>query len=124
MSDRPVFPGPRVPTQFATLASQPVRVLPQPNRFMRRFGPALGVTREGHMWESGFSFGVFFTTAAWVGAVLLVACDVVGLAPVADLGLVCAAAAAALTVMRDNARTRKVVRLLARQAAPVRGLHD
>ena len=62
-------------------------------------------------WDSAVSYGALTTWLMWTLAFALIGANVLGLHPsigMAGLGL--AVAAAALTIVRDNQRTRRMVR--------------
>lgn len=71
------------------------------------------------MWECGLnlSWGSALMWVAWAGAVTLVASGFrLDDANLGQAGLVCSALAASMTVIRDNAKTRRVVRSSVREA--------
>jgi hypothetical protein len=69
-------------------------------------------------WDSGVSFGCLTTWLMWALAFGLIALSLAGMHDnVALLGLGISAAAASLTIIRDNQRTRRMVRTM-------RGLDD
>lgn len=75
------------------------------------------------MWESGFSISVgcmvmYLSWAAVVG--LLVGGWVLGSPEAQNIGLGLAALAASLTVMRDNQRTRRMLRRPGENLRPMR----
>ena len=72
------------------------------------------------MWESGVSIGCLLMYAVWGAAFGLIAAGwIVGL-ELQNLGLALSALAAALTVMRDNQRTRRMLRRSGETVAPIR----
>lgn len=77
------------------------------------------------MWDIEISFGTLTLTGAWMAAVALIGAGWwLGEPALGQLGIVSAAVGATLTVIRDNQRTRRVVRATHAQtrAADVRSL--
>lgn len=77
------------------------------------------------MWDRDITFGLGSAAAflAWIGGALCVAgawCT--ERVELGAIGVFLAAAAAALTIMRDNAKTRRVIRALMRENAAERQL--
>lgn len=73
------------------------------------------------MWESGVSVGCILMLGLWAVAFGMIGCswalDMDGLG---KIGLALSALAAALTVMRDNQRTRRMLRRSGETVAPMR----
>ena len=72
------------------------------------------------MWESGVSVGCLVMWSLWIGAFGLIAAGWIGGQELQNLGLALSALAAALTVMRDNQRTRRMLRREGERVAPLR----
>ena len=73
------------------------------------------------MWESSVSAGCLVMYVVWTAAFgLIVAGWLLGSLELQNLGLALSALAAALTVMRDNQRTRRMLRRPGEAVAPLR----
>lgn len=73
------------------------------------------------MWESGVSVGCIVMYGLWAGAIVAVAAGWgLGVWEIGQAGIVFAALAAALTVIRDNQRTRRMLRRKDEVLAPMR----
>lgn len=67
-------------------------------------------------WDSGVSFGCLTTWLLWGFAFALIAATFLGTHPsIGLLGLGLSAAAASLTIVRDNQRTRRMMRAIRSQ---------